>query len=395
MHGSVLLSDLARNFRACSKPSNRVLSLITLLILTIGFPAIVYARPPGNDRPPSVTVHTVQEQPINPATEYVGRIEAIQVVDLRARVEGFIERVAFREGAEVNAGELLFLIEQAPYQARREEARAKVDAAQAARRSTHQYLQRLQAVKSGGVSAFDLEAAQSNAQQTEARLQEATAALAMAQLNLDYTTIRAPIKGRIGRTAFSRGNLVWPGSGAMARIVQTDPIRVVYAMNEADLLKLRAADNGAAASDWKQRLVSELRLADNQIYPLTGRFDFIDNQMDPSTGTIAVRAVFDNPDGLLVPGQFATVMIRRDEARKMPMIPQSAVMADRDGRYVFVVDDQNRAQLRRITTGATIQTQWAVQSGLSAGEVIVVQGVQKVAPGQAVIPIAGTAPSKE
>jgi membrane fusion protein (multidrug efflux system) len=303
--------------------------------------------------------------------------------------------VAFREGAEVNAGELLFLIEQAPYQARREEAQAKVDAAQAARRSTHQYLQRLQAVKSGGVSAFDLEAAQSNAQQTEARLQEASAALAMAQLNLDYTTIRAPIKGRIGRTAFSRGNLVGPGSGAMARIVQTDPIRVVYAMNEADLLKLRAADNGDAASGWKERLVSELRLADNQSYPLTGRFDFIDNQMDPSTGTIAVRAVFDNPDGLLVPGQFATVMIRRDEARKMPVIPQSAVMADRDGRYVFVVDDQNRAQLRRITTGATIQTQWAVQSGLSAGEVIVVQGVQKVAPGQAVTPIAGTAPSKE
>lgn len=395
MHASVILSDLARNFRAFSKQSNRFLSLMALLILSIGFPAILFARPPGNDRPPSVTVHSVLEQPINPATEYVGRIEAIQVVDLRARVEGFIERVAFREGAEVNAGELLFSIEQAPYQARRDEAQAKVDAAQAAWRSTHQYLQRLQTVKSGGVSAFDLEAAQSNAQQTEARLQEATAALAMAQLNLDYTTIRAPIKGRIGRTAFSRGNLVGPGSGAMARIVQTDPIRVVYAMNEADLLKLRAADNGAAASDWKQRLVSELRLANNQIYPLTGRFDFIDNQMDPSTGTIAVRAVFDNPDGLLVPGQFATVMIRRDEARKMPVIPQSAVMADRDGRYVFVVDDQNRAQLRRITTGATIQTQWAVQSGLSAGEVIVVQGVQKVTPGQAVTPIAGTEPSKE
>lgn len=395
MHASILLSDLARHFRAVTKQNNRLPSLIALLILTIGFPAILFARPPGNDRPPSVTVHTVQEQPINPATEYVGRIEAIQVVDLRARVEGFIERVAFREGAEVNAGELLFSIEQAPYQARRDEAQAKVDAAQAARRSAHQYLQRLQAVKSGGVSAFDLEAAQSNAQQTEARLQEATAALAMAQLNLDYTTIRAPIKGRIGRTAFSRGNLVGPGSGAMARIVQTDPIRVVYAMNEADLLKLRAADNGAAASDWKQRLVSELRLASNQIYPLTGRFDFIDNQMDPSTGTIAVRAVFENPDGLLVPGQFATVLIRRDEARKMPVIPQSAVMADRDGRYVFVVDDQNSAQLRRITTGATIQTQWAVQSGLSAGEVIVVQGVQKVTPGQAVTPIAGTEPSKE
>ncbi len=395
MHARVLISVFNRSLRIFSNNCDRRLPFLTILILTIGLPAVLYAKRPGEDRPPAVTVHTVQEQPINPATEYVGRIEAIQVVDLRARVEGFIERVAFREGAEVNAGELLFLIEQAPYQARREEAQAKVDAAQAARRSTHQYLQRLQAVKSGGVSAFDLEAAQSNAQQTEARLQEATAALAMAQLNLDYTTIRAPIKGRIGRTAFSRGNLVGPGSGAMARIVQTDPIRVVYAMNEADLLKLRAADNGAAASDWKQRLVSELRLADNQIYPLTGRFDFIDNQMDPSTGTIAVRAVFDNPDGLLVPGQFATVMIRRDEARKMPMIPQSAVMADRDGRYVFVVDDQNRAQLRRITTGATIQTQWAVQSGLSAGEVIVVQGVQKVAPGQAVIPIAGTAPSKE
>jgi RND family efflux transporter MFP subunit len=372
-----------------------LLGPLLILILALGPPAGVSAGPPDSGQPPSVKVMAVQEQAVNPPVEYVGRMEAIQAVDLRARVEGYLERVAFQEGAEVKAGDLLFLIEQAPYRARLDEAQAKVTEAEAALDIARQFLRRIQAVKTGGVSAIDLETAESSERQAAARLQEAAAALQTARLNLNYTTIRAPISGRIGRTAFTRGNLVGPGSGPLARIVQTHPIRVLYAMSETDLMALRTTGDTNSAAHRKERLVSRLRLPNKDIYPHSGRFDFIDNQVDPNTGTIAVRAVFDNPDGLLLPGQFVTVMISRDAATRMPVIPQPAVQTDREGHYVFIVDDQDRAQLRRVSLGPAIGAQWSVPSGLSAGETIVVQGVQKVTPGQPVTPMPAEVPFKE
>lgn len=368
---------------------------LLVLILAMALPGDLSARPQDGVPPPSVTVMTVQTEVVNRPIEYVGRMEAIQAVDLRARVEGFLEQVAFQEGAPVKAGDILFVIEQAPYQARLSEAQAKVAESEAALDTARQYLRRLQAVKTGGVSALDLETAESSERQAAARLQENKAALDTARLNLGYTTIRAPISGRIGRSVYSRGNLVGPGSGPLARIVQTDPIRVVYAMSETDLLEIRSDRTGSDASDWTRRLVTRLRLPNNDIYPRTGRFDFIDNQVDPNTGTIAIRTVFDNPDEMLLPGQFVTIMTSIDDAARMPVIPQSAVLTDRDGHYVFTVDDQNVARLRRIARGTAIGPQWSVPSGLSAGETIVVQGVQKVTPGQPVTPMPAEVPFKE
>jgi membrane fusion protein (multidrug efflux system) len=342
-----------------------------------------------------VTVAAVTEQEVNPPSDYVGRVEAIQAVDLRARVEGFIEHVKFQEGGKVKAGDLLYLIEQAPYKAKVNEAAAKVADAEASLTVARQYLKRLQSVRSGGVSATDLEAAVSTELKAKALLQQAKAGLEQSELDLGYTVIKAPISGRIGRTTYTKGNLVSPASEALARIVQLDPIRVVYSMSENDLASDRLVREGGCAQDPENRLVPRIQMSDGQMYPAAGRLDFVDNQVDAGTGTIAVRAVFDNPDGILLPGQYVNVLIRCSEGKRLPIVPQSAVQEDREGRYVFTVDAENRVQQRRITTGAAIGTNWAVESGLMTGETIIVQGVQKVSPGQIVETVTTSGQSKE
>jgi membrane fusion protein (multidrug efflux system) len=239
-------------------------------------------------------------------------------------------------------------------------------------------------VRSGGVSATDIDTAVGVHLRAKAKLQEAQAALDQSALDLAYTRIEAPIGGRIGRTAFTAGNLVGPSSGPLARLVQIDPIRVVFAVSETEVTAIKMARETSRNQDPDDKLVPQIRFAQGEVYPTAGRLAFVDNQVDPATGTIAVRAVFDNPTGLLLPGQYVTVVVRRSTPRRMPLVPQAAVQEDREGRYVFVVDAENRAQQRRITTGAVIDTDWVVEAGLMTGETIIVQGVQKVRPGQTV-----------
>ncbi len=382
----------------CARALTSTVSAVFVgFFLVLGVSASALAAPPAGRSapPPVVTVAPVAEQEVNPPTDHVGRIEAIQAVDLRARVEGFIEQVKFREGGKVQAGDVLYLIEQAPYKAKVNESEAKVADAEASLTKARQYLQRLKTVRSGGVSATDLEAATSTELKAKALLQEAKAGLEQAELDLGYTVIKAPISGRIGRTAYTKGNLVGPNTGALARIVQLDPIRAVYSMSENELINPALARNGSCAEDPRNRIVPRIQLPGGKVYPTAGRLDFIDNQVDAGTGTIAVRAVFDNPDGFLLPGQYVNVLIRCSEGTRRPVVPQSAVQEDRDGRYVFVVDGENKAQKRRIKTGAAIGTNWAVESGLMAGETLIVQGVQKVKPGQAVETTTEGAKSKE
>jgi membrane fusion protein (multidrug efflux system) len=331
-----------------------------------------------------VTVLAVTEAEVNPPTEHVGRVEAIQAVDLRARVQGYLEAVKFNEGSDVRAGDLLFTIEQAPYLASVNAARAKVASAQAALTNASQYLRRLQAVRSGGVSATDLEAAVSTELKAQALLQEAEASLEQAELDLGYTIIKAPISGRIGRTVFTKGNLVGPDSGALARIVQIDPIRVVYSVSENDYADVKTSHQEMTPEQLRQELVPRLKLSNGELYPGAGKLAFADNEVDADTGTIAVWAEFENPQAILLPGQYVTVLLSLSNPRRLPVVPQSAVQEDREGRYVFVVDGDNKVQQRRITTGAVVGVNWAVEAGLMAGETVIVQGVQKVRPGQVV-----------
>jgi RND family efflux transporter MFP subunit len=359
-----------------------LLSMFLVLALSVG----VNAEPSGQGAgpPPLVTVATVVEQDVNPPLEYVGHVEAIQSVELRARVEGFLERVDFKEGSDVQAGNLLYVIEQAPYQAKVDADKAALAQAEAILTKARQYLHRAQTVRSGGISATDLDNAVAEELRAKALLEQVKANLQIAQINLGYTVIRAPISGRIGRTAFTKGNLLGPDSGALARIVQLDPIRVVYSISENDLDAINMAFKDADRGKNHPILMPRIKLAGGQIFETKGHVDFVDNAVDVSTGTIAVRALFKNPKGTLIPGQYVTVLVARSEPKPMPVVPQAAVLEDHDGRYVLLVDDQNQVAVRRVKTGPVVGTNWAVESGLAVNERVIVEGVQKVRPGQIV-----------
>jgi membrane fusion protein (multidrug efflux system) len=367
-------------------PVVRLLSLFLMLVLPSG---VTEAGPgPGIAPPPLVTVARVTEQDVNPPMEYVGHLEAIQSVDLRARVEGFLEKVNFREGSDVQAGELLYVIEQAPYRARVDADKAQVAQAEATLNKARQYLQRARTVRSGGVSATDLDNAVAEELRASAQLEEAKANLQIAHINLGYTSIIAPITGRIGRTAFTRGNLVNPGSGPLARIVQIDPIRVVFSISENDLVAIKAVLKDTIKDKKHSSLNPRIKLPDGPIQKTVGRVDFVDNTVDASTGTIVVRAVFENPDNTLLPGQYVIVLVSRSEPNVMMVVPQSGILEDHDGPYVLVVDDQNRVSVRRVKTGPVVGVNWAVESGLALDEKVIVEGVQKVRPGQEVKTVA-------
>jgi RND family efflux transporter MFP subunit len=360
--------------------------LLPGLFLLLAFPLIVIAGPPGSEDspPPLVTVAPVILQDVNPPEEYVGHMEAIQTVDLQARVEGFLEQINFKEGSFVHAGDLLYVIEQAPYQASVKADKARVEQLQAMLTKARQYLERVRTVRSGGVSASDIDNAVAEELRAKAQLEEARATLERSELNLGYTTIRAPISGRIGRTAYTAGNLVGPASGPLARIAQMDPIRVVYSISENDIATIQMALKDAAQRQKNPLLVPRIRLSTGKTYQIAGKLDFVNNEVDAATGTIAVWAVFDNSDGLLLPGQYVTVLVTRSEPKLMPVVPQSAVLEDHDGRYVLVVENQNRVRMRRVKSGPVIGVNWAIESGLAVGEIVIVEGTLKAQPGQIV-----------
>lgn len=364
------------------RPAAPTLLLLLLLLATLPLP--VQAAPPSGP-PPMVTVARITEQDITPATEYVGHVEAIQSVDLRARVEGFLERVDFTEGDYVKAGQVLYRIEQAPYQAMVDADRARLAQAEAELARAAQYLMRLEEASPESIPATDLDNARAAELSAKAQVAAAKAALAGSTLDLSYTTIKAPISGRIGRTAYTKGNLVGPSSGPLARIVQTDPIRAVYSVSENDLAAITQALHDAQGNKPHPLLAPRLRLADGNMFPATGRVAFVNNEVDPTTGTIAVRANFADPEGVLIPGQYVTVLVRASAPTMLSLVPQAAVLVNQKGRFVLVVDKENRVSSRPIEIGPTVNgTMWAVEKGLTAGERVVVQGIQKVKPGQTV-----------
>ncbi len=359
--------------------------LLSALLIT-SFAQPLFAAPPGRKAgpPPLVKVAIISKEDVNPPTEYVGHVEAIQYVDLRARVEGFIEQVKFKEGGRVTGGEVLYVIEPAPYQAKVNANRALMAQAEAILQKTSRRLRRLQATRPESIRATDMDNAVAEELQAKAKLEEAKASLKLAELDLSYTVIKAPISGRIGRTAYTKGNLVNLGSGPLARIVQLDPIRVVYPISENDLPAIQVALHDAGKGRTNPLLQPHIKMANGERFQNSGRIDFVDNQVDISTGTIAVWARFDNHDELLLPGQYVTVLISSKQPNIMPVVPQAAVIISQQGRSVFVVDDQNKVTSRPITTGVETDTKWAVKSGLKAGEKVIIQGIQKVKPGQIV-----------
>ncbi len=367
---------------------NTKTALLVCLLIFPGLPQLALATDNAHQPPPpKVGVYIVKKMDATLAHTYVGHIEAIQSVDLRARVEGFIEKVDFREGDIVRTGKLLYLIEPAPYKAKVKSREADIAAAEAELSRTEQHLKRLETARPESIRATDLDNAKAVAASAKARLEAARAALVLAQLDLNYTRITAPITGRIGRTAYTRGNLVNPASGPLAKIVQTDPVWVMYAVSENEVGTIRRA---LAAGDVRNQipdriLAPHLKLGDGQPYPDSGRVDFVDNEVDPRTGTIIIRARFKNPKGWLIPGQYVTVEVKAGAPRPQPVVPQAAVLIGEQGRYVLIVGDDNRVAARPIVIGPAVGTNWSVDEGLKPGEKVVLHGLQKVRPGQQVI----------
>jgi membrane fusion protein (multidrug efflux system) len=326
--------------------------------------------------PPAVTVISVQPTEVTPGFGFNGRVVAVDDVQLRARVTGFLEQRLFEEGADVDAGELLFVIEKAPYQAVVDQRQAELASAQANRANTEVQLRRgEELVKNGNIPRSEVDLRRAQDLMAQAAIQEAQAALEQAQIDLGYTEIHAPIAGRIGRADLSVGNLVGPDTGVLATIMSQDPIYVTFPVSQRQLLAHRGERGDP---------VVRVTLPDGTLYDHPGKLNFLDVQVDPGTDTVTVRAELPNPERVLVDGQFVGVRVERGEPERVVAVPQASLQLDQAGPYVLVVGGDNKVEARRITLGAVDGTQVVVQKGLQTGDKVIVEGIQKVRPGMAV-----------
>jgi len=347
-------------------------------------PQVAAPPPPA----PAVGVRLAAMKGVSQSFEFVGRIKAIEKVDVRARVEGFLEKVLFREGEaregkDVKAGELLFQIEKVQFQAAVDQAKASLAVAEATLTNAKlEYERSLELSKRNFSPQSDVDQKKAAMDAAAGRVMQAKAALTQAQVNLDYTDIRAPIDGRIGRTAYTVGNLVNPASGVLATIVSQDPVYVLFPVSVRDLEAIREArrkeDGGMAKIDIR------VRLPNGTEYPHRGVWNLTDPQVDPQTDTLIMRATMPNPDRTLTDGQFVTAIIRERQEEPRLVVPQSALQVDQSGYYVLVVNDQHKVEQRRVQTGPQRGTDVVVTSGVKQGEKVIVDGIQKVRPGQVV-----------
>jgi membrane fusion protein (multidrug efflux system) len=336
------------------------------------------AQPAG---PPAVLVQPAELRSMTKQAEFVGRAEALEKVDLRARVQGYLGPRLFKDGDQVKEGQLVFTIEKEPFEAAVDQRKAQLAAAQATLANADQQLARTAELTRKGnapVAQFDQRTAEQG--QAKAAVMEAEANLRDAEIQLSYTEIKSPISGRIGRPAASPGNLVGPDTGVLATLVQENPMQVLFSVTQRERLEARR-DSG---SNGKVR--ARVRLADGSLYSEQGRIDFLDVQVNPRTDGQTVRAMFPNPDGILVDGQTVRVILEEKGGDKVVVIPESAIAMDQTGPYVFVVDQDDKVGQRRLHLGAGREGLAVVDEGLQPGERVVVQGQQRIRAGMTVAP---------
>jgi len=337
----------------------------------------------GAGPPPAVSVTPVASRQVTETGDFVGRVVAIDKVDIVARVTGFIGQRNFTEGQMVKTGDLLFRIEPDIYKATVDQQAANVAKAKATEVNADLQLKRSQElVKSQNVPQSTVDQNLATEQSAQADILQAQALLEQAKINLSYTEIYAPIDGRIGIANYTVGNLVSPSTGVLATIVSQDPIYVVFQASEADVVEYRK--RVAASADKDPHVTVHIRLPDGSIYSHPGTTNFLDVQVQADTDTITARAQLPNPDGELIPGGVVGVIVERGKPRYALLVPQAAVLLDQAGHYVLVVDDAKKVEQRRITTGPDHGKDIEVAEGLKEGELVITDGIQKVHPGQVV-----------
>jgi membrane fusion protein, multidrug efflux system len=345
--------------------------------------------------PPPVGVLKVERRPMVDSYEFNGRIQAINSVNIVARVTAFLEKQLFAEGTDVKQGDLIYVLERPPYQASVDVQNAAVAQAKAQLENGNIELWRKQQLveKNAGTQQA-VDTAQATQRVQTAQLLAAQAQLTTAQINLDYTEIRSPIDGRIGRTSVTAGNVVGPSSGTLTTVVSQDPMYVVFPIPTRRAIELREqyAQHGGFDA-----VKIRLRLPDGKVYGQIGKIDFINNAIAQDTDTVTVRGVIPNPvlgqesaGGVklreLIADEFVTVFIESVDPRQVIAIPRAAILADQQGNYVYVVDDQNIARQRRVRLGQLTPETAGIADGLKEGEQIIVEGVQRARPNAPVTP---------
>ncbi len=341
-----------------------------------------HAEEAGAPPPPQVTAAPVLIKPVSQWDDFSGRVEAVQSVELRPRVSGYIDKVNYTEGEEVKKGDVLFTIDARSYQAEYDRARAELTRARTQASLARSESDRAKKLSDQqAISTETWEQRRAAADQSGAAVQAAQAALDAAALNLEFTKVRAPINGRAGRAMVTAGNLVTAGDSAsvLTTLVSLDTVHVYFDADEGTFLRYsQMARKGERPSERDSDLPVKVGLSGEEGYPHTGKVDFLDNQVTRSTGTIRVRALLDNADRAFTPGLFARVQLLGSGQFEAMLIDEKAVLTDQDRKYVYVVDDKNTAQRRDIVLGRGAEGLRIVQQGLKAGDRVIIDGVQKV-----------------
>jgi membrane fusion protein (multidrug efflux system) len=356
------------------------LGAMGLLGLALGPPAEA-ANPP-----PSVVVTPVVQSDVSTSLGYIGHVLAIQSVKLVPRVTAFIDEVTVKRGSDVKAGQVLFKLQTAQYQAALQTAEANLASAQAALANANVTYERALHLNNSGfspTSTLDEDLATRN--EDQANILSATASIALAQLNLSYCTITAPIDGRIGDISLTRGNLVTPSTSALATINQLDPIRVVFAVS-TDSPLLYSTQSSVVQQDQRgdPSFKVNLDLPNGKSYPQSGKIAFFDNQVDTGTGTVNIYADFPNPRGLLLPGAYVSVQVAPAKPKEALLVPVAAIQTDQNSSFVLVVGPDKKVTQQTVTIGDQIDENYIVKSGLTVGQDVIVDGIQKVKVGSTV-----------
>ena len=364
-------------------------ALVSLSAVALGAGLSACSRNPAfvAPPPPPVTVSNPLAMPIQDAADFTGQASASRTVDLVARASGFLKEVRFADGADVEKGQLLFQIEPDQYQAQVALSRATLDEQQATLKSAELNFDRKSTLQRQlAASQADYDKALSTRDSARAAVAQAQANLKIAELNLSYTKIEAPFSGRIGRRLVDAGNLVGQGSPTkLATISEVDTIYVYFNINERDLLRVRQDLNERGIDrESVLKLPVYAGLADEKGTPHQGRLDFVDTGVDPSTGTLQARAVFDNAKGILIPGLFTRIRIPVGMPKQSLLVPETAVSVDQVGPYVLLVDGSGAVVLRRITLGVLENGLRVVAQGLAASDRVIIDGLQNATPGRTV-----------
>jgi len=329
----------------------------------------------GMPPPAQVSAAQVLVRDVRPWDDYTGRIAAVDSVELRPRVSGYVERVAFREGQEVNKGDLLFVIDKRPYEAALAQAQAQLERARSDAQLARAQDARAQAlIEAKAISREDFESRHAANASGNANVRAAEAAVEAARLNLQFTEIRAPIAGHAGRALVTAGNLAQADATLLTTVVSVDPVHVYFEADEQSFLRYQRDERSRGNDGYPVRV----GLAGEQGYPHGGRVDFVDNTVDAGTGTIRARAVLANPDRLLTPGLFARVQLQGGAPFQATLVDDKAILTDQDRKYVYVVDGKHTAQRRDVRTGGISDGLRIVSEGLKPGDRVIVDGVQKV-----------------